>query len=256
MRFLFVRVAACLVILVLCAARLEAQSITGTLTAYDHSDYAGIASHFRIENAQYLGEAVPAGSVNIFGADFEAYSLDEDPGVYPRPVDLTVATVDNLDTWERFSVSQNEAYTKAQLHWLIDNYYDSFFLNTPDNTDARQYAFQNVIWEIMYDGGTPAGLNFSTGLLDRDKFSNTAVYGPELWFYMTGLLSAVDNSGVTAAYAGSTTVYSALDSRPGYQDYILLTTDLSEQELTSMPEPRILLLALLGAPLALRRRRS
>jgi len=81
---------------------------------------------------------------------------------------------------------------------------------------------------------------------------NNATYGTALWSYMNELLDAVENSSVTSAYQGSLPIYATLDTRPRYQDYILITSDLAYPNL---PEPGTALLSLLGATLLFRRRR-
>ena len=227
-----------------------AQTLQGDLSPYDHPEYAGIASHFQIANATVDGQTAFNGTAIILCSDFQGTSLDEDPDPYSSPVSLGFAGLDDMDVWNRYSAPQNEGLVKAQVGWLVDNYYQSHFLSPVNDASARQYAFQNVIWEVFYDGGTAEGLNWSTGRLDRDKFADTGQYGPELWSYMNQLLDAVDTSGVTASYQSTLPIYSALDSRSGYQDYVLLTADIGY---SNIPEPGTALLALLGLPFVLRR---
>ena len=230
---------------------LAAQSITGTLNAYTHSNYAGIAAHFRIDNLQVGGAQFFGGVGNIFCSDLDGKSLDEDSKVYPRSVTLTFGGIEDLDIWDRYSTPQNESLATAQVSWLIDNRYDSYFLNAGVNADEKQYALQNVIWEIMGDGGTAAGLDFSTGNIDRSKFSNSNSYGTTLWTVMNDLLDDVKNSGVDGSYVATSEIYTALDSRSGYQDYFFVAN-----EVTVVPEPSTALLGFVGGlALVLRRRR-
>ena len=53
--------------------------------------------------------------------------------------------------------------------WLVDNYYDSYFQHPGAEASEKQYAFQNVLWEIFGDGGTPEGLDFGTGNINRSS---------------------------------------------------------------------------------------
>ena len=136
------------------------------------------------------------------------------------------------------------------MRWLVDNRYDSYFLNPGANASEKQYALQNVIWEIMGDGGTAAGLDFSTGNIDRTRLNDSAAYGSAIWTIMNELLDDVKNSGVDGTYVATSEIYAALDSRVGYQDYIFLAN-----EVTLVPEPSAALFGLLGFGLILRRRR-
>lgn len=234
----------------LSALSANAQTVTGTLSAYNHPSYAGVAAHFRIDNLKVNGAEFFDGAGNIFCSDLAATSLDEDSQVYPRQVSLTFGNIEDMDIWDRYSTVQNESLAVAQVRWLIDHRYDSHFLSPKDNVSARQYAFQNVIWEIMGDGGTAAGLDFRTGNINRSKFSNTSRYGTELWSIMNQLITDVKNSGVDERYAATTKIYAAFDSRSGYQDYIFLAN-----EATPVPEPSSALLGLVGLSLLFKRRR-
>lgn len=227
----------------------NAQSVTGSLNAYNHPSYAGIAAHFRIDDLEVGGSQFFGGTGNIFCSDLDGTSLDEDSQTYPRPVTLTFGALEDMDIWDRYSTPQNESLAMAQVRWLIDNRYDSHFLNPGSDASEKQYALQNVIWEIMGDGGTAAGLDFSTGNIDRSKFSNSRRYGTTLWTIMNDLLDDVENSGVDETYVATSEIYAALDSRSGYQDYIFLAN-----EVTQVPEPNAALLGLLGLALILRRR--
>lgn len=239
-------------LLTLLASPAQAQSLQGDLSPYDHPAYAGIASHFLLGNATVDGQTIFNGTAVMLCSDYLSKSLDEDPDPYSSPISIGFGTMEEMDVWDRFTASQDEGLVLAQVRWVADNYYEDYFLNPVGAINAKQYAFQNVIWEIFYDGGTAAGLDWSTGRLDRDKFANTATYGTELWSYMNELLDAVENSGVTSAYQGSIPIYATLDTRPGYQDYILITSDLAYP---NIPEPGTALLSLLGTALLFRRRR-
>ena len=195
------------------------------------------------------GEQFWGGTGNIFCSDLAATSLDEDSSVYPRPVSLTFGTIEEMDIWDRYSTSQNEALALAQVRWLVDNHYDSHFLNPSSNVSEMQYAFQNVVWEIMGDGGTSSGLSFWTGNIVRSKFSDSDNYGTMLWTIMNDLLDEVRNSGVTESYRATSEIYAAMDSRAGHQDYIFLAN-----EVTIVPEPNTVFLGLIGLALILRRR--
>ena len=232
------------------ASAVHAQNITGNLNAYNHPSYAGIAAHFRIDNLQVDSSQFFGGTGNIFCSDLAATSLDEDSQVYPRSVTLGYGEIEDMDIWDRYSTPQNESLAAAQVRWLFDNRYDSYFLNPGANASAKQYAFQNVIWEIMGDGGTAAGLDFSTGNINRSKFSDTLTYGTALWSIMNQLLSDVENSGVDGSYTAKTKIYAAFDSRAGYQDYIFVAN-----EVALVPEPSSALLGLVGLSLLFKRRR-
>ncbi|MCP5534977.1 MAG: PEP-CTERM sorting domain-containing protein [Akkermansiaceae bacterium] len=164
---------------------------------------------------------------------------------------LQLGAIEDLDIWDRYTTTQNESLAVAQVRWMIDNRYDSYFLNPESNTSVMQYSFQNVIWEIMADGGTAAGLDFATGDIDRTIYSDTSYYGSSLWTNMNQLLSDVKNSGVTESYVGTTRIYAALDTRAGYQDYLFLANGVD-----TVPEPSgVALLGLGGIAMLLRRRR-
>ncbi len=227
----------------------NAQSVTGTLNAINHSSYAGVAAHFQITNLEVGGSQFFGGTGNIFCSDLAGTSLDEDSQVYPRSVTLSYGAIEDMDIWDRYSTTQNESLAMAQVRWLIDNRYDSHFLNPGTQVHAKQYAFQNVIWEIMGDGATAAGLDFTTGNINRSKFSDTGTYGSALWTIMNQLINDVENSGVTEGYVATSEIYAAMDSRSNYQDYIFLAN-----EVTVVPEPNTAFLGLLGLAMILRRR--
>ena len=232
-----------------------AQTLTATLTSIPHTTYAGIDSQFRLDDLLIDGEMLYAGSAYLFCADLPGRSLDEDPGSYPRPVTtLTLGSMEDMEIWNRFSNPQDKYLALAMAYWLVDNYYDSYFLNTANNTNARQYAFGNVLWEIFGDGATSAGLNFATGNIDRSRFGpGGGSYSPNLWGYMNTLLTAVQNSGVTAAYQPTYNILVAHDSRAEYQDYLLLASD--PVHMLVVPEPASALLCMPFLATLFRRRR-
>lgn len=227
----------------------NAQDITGSLNAYTHTRFASIASHFRVDDLEVGGSQFFGGTGNIFCSDLDGTSLDEDSQVYPRPVTLGFGRLEDMDIWDRYSTPQNESLAVAQVRWLIDNRYDSHFLNPVSGVNAKQYAFQNVIWEIMGDGGTAAGLDFTTGNINRSWLNDADKYGASIWNTMNDLLDDVENSGVDGSYAATSEIYSAMDSRSGYQDYIFLANAV-----TTVPEPNAAIFGLVGLALILRRR--
>ncbi|MEM1084447.1 MAG: PEP-CTERM sorting domain-containing protein [Verrucomicrobiota bacterium] len=238
----------------------HAQNLTGSVTAYEHPAYAGVASHFAISNAQANGAFVFEGDVVIFCSDLPARSLDEDISSYPFALTnansaISIGSIDDFDIWDRYTTPQDEGLAKAQAHWFIDNYYEDYFINPPASEEsARQYAFQNVLWEIMADGGTAAGLDFTTGNTNRSRFSPSGSRSaPELWSHMTTLVNAINASGVDSSYEEQFQIYGALDSRDGYQDYFLLA---ATTEAMAVPEPSTSMLVLAaGTLLAGRRQR-
>lgn len=236
-----------------------AQTLTGDLTAFDHPEYAGVASHFRISNAEAGGEGIYDGELIMFCSDLAARSLDEDISSYPYQLtsansSLSLGSLDQFDVWDRYSTSQDEALATAQLHWLVDNFYISHFLAAPSGEESlRQYAFQNVIWEIFGDGATSNGLDLTNGNIRRSKFGPSgSSSSPELWSEMNNLISAVENSGVTAAYEGRYEVFGVLDSRGGYQDYFAIS---AQPDTFAVPEPATGLMLIGCCALLLRRRR-
>jgi len=236
------------------AQALHAQSVTGTIMAIDHNSYAGVASQFRIDSLKVGGETIYNGRGYLFCADIVGKSIDEDPGSYPRTApNLTLGTLDQMEIWNRFGNTQDEALARASAYWFIDNFYESEFINPADNASARQYAFQNVVWEIFGDAGTSNGLNFSNGNINRAKFSPSGISSnPALWGYMNTYLQAVQNSGVTSGYTSKYEVLVALDPRSSHQDYLLLAANPS---LMVVPEPSSAGIAMLGGLLLLARRR-
>lgn len=243
---------------ILCSAissTLFAQNISATINKIDHSSYAGIASQFALTDLKVDGKTVYNGSGYLFCADYEGISLDEDGGNYPRiETNLLVGTMAEMEVWDRFTNSQDESLARANAHWFIDNYYESSFLQPVNNASARQYAFQNVLWEIFGDAGTTDGLNFSNGNIDRSKFSpGGSNSNSTLWGYMNSMLDAVRNSNIDTNYQNELEVLVALDSRSSHQDYLMLAANPS---LMTVPEPSSLLLGILGSALLLRRKRN
>lgn len=232
----------------------RAAVVTGDLRAIDHPQYAGIASQFSIENARADGTQIYDGEIFIFCADLAARSLDEDLSNYPHSLttgnsNLSIGTLEEFDVWDRYSTQQDESLAIAQIHWLVDNFYESHFTSpTPGSENLSQYALQNVIWEIFGDGGTPEGLSFDDGNIDRSRFQSSS---PALWSEMNFLLDAVANSGVTGSYVSTYTILGVLDDRDGYQDYLALA---ATPELMAVPEPGVTLLGASAALLLLRRR--
>lgn len=235
-------------------AQLMAQGVTAMIDAIDHPSYAGVASQFVLTELMVDGETIYNGSGFLFCVDYEGISLDQDSNIYPRIVDnLSVGAFEDMDVWNRFSNAQDQALAVATARWFIDNYYESYFLTSATNQDARQYAFQNVLWEILGDGGTAAGLSFTTGNINRSKFGpGGSIDSPVLWGIMTSLLDDVNASGVTSAYQPQFEVLVALDPRPDHQDYFILAANPS---LMAIPEPSSAAVAALGSLLVFFRRR-
>jgi hypothetical protein len=232
------------------------QVITGDLSPIEHPGYAGIASHFDIEDFAANGVSIYGGEVVIFCTDLAARSLDEDQLGFPYSLTpansmLSVGSPDQLDVWGRYATPQDEAQALGMAMWLIDNFYYDYFVAPSSDASARQYAFQNVLWEIFGDGGTAAGLDFSTGNIIRSRFGpEGSTPEPELWGYMTDLLDAVANAPVGEGYTPNSEVQIALDSRTGYQDYLLL-----EASPVPVPEPGAGLLGVIAVVFGLVRRR-
>jgi hypothetical protein len=235
-------------------SKANAQTVTASMTAINHNSYAGIAAQFHLTNLEAGGQQILGGEGYLFCADLVGQSLDEDSGSYPRVTsNLVLGTMDQMKIWGRFSNAQNEPLARAMAHWTIDTYYETHFLNPVNNASSRQYAFQNVLWEIFGDGGTSAGLNFSSGNINRSRFGPLGSdSSPTLWSYMTGMLDAVKASGVDASYVTKYEVLVALDSRSTYQDYLLLSAD---PNFMLIPEPSSSALIALGLSLSLARRK-
>jgi len=238
------------------AGAAKGQVITGDLTPIEHPAYAGIASHFDIEDFAASGVSMFGGEVVIFCTDLAARSLDEDQLGFPYSLTqansmLSVGSPDQLDVWGRYSTPQDEAQALGMAMWLIDNFYYDYFVDPSSDASARQYAFQNTLWEIFGDGGTAAGLDFSTGNIIRSRFGpGGSTENPLLWGYMTNLLDAVANAPVGEGYTPSSEVQIALDSRTGYQDYLMV--DASP---VPVPEPGVWMLGLMAAIFGVARRR-
>jgi hypothetical protein len=230
----------------------NAQTITASMTSITHNSYAGVAAQFHLTNLKAGGNEILGGEGYLFCADLVGTSLDEDSQTYPRITsNLTLGTMEQMKIWSRFSNTQDEPLARAMAHWAIDTYYESHFLSPVNNASARQYAFQNVIWEIFGDGGTTAGLNFGTGNINRSKFGPTgSSSSPTLWSYMTEMLDGVKNSGVTTSYVPKYEVLVALDSRSTHQDYLLLAASPA-----SVPETSSTVLIAIGISLTLVRRK-
>jgi len=237
------------------ASSIHAQNISATINAINHPTYAGIASGFALTDLKVDGQTIYNGSGYLFCADFEGITLDEDSSVYPRvESDLDVGTLEQMEIWNRFGNAQDEPLARAMAHWYVDNYYESSFLQPVNDASARQYAFQNVIWEIFGDGGTLEGLNFSTGNINRSRFApDGANNSPILWGHMNTMLDAVKNSGVDMNYVYTLDFRVALDARQTHQDYLMLAADPA---LMLVPEPSTFLLGAMGSVLLLRRRRA
>ncbi|MEP4078127.1 PEP-CTERM sorting domain-containing protein [Haloferula sp.] len=244
----------------LAAETVQSQTLTGEVNAYDHTDYAGTASHFSLGNARVEGEFLFEGDVVIFCSDIAARSIDRDIDTYPYTLTednspITMGLIEDFDVWSRYSNTQDEAVAQAQAHWLVNNFYESYFVNTPaGETHARQYAFQNALWEIMGDGGTDEGLNFTNGNINRSKFSTGgSSEAPELWAHMNILIDAVNAANVESGYKSQFQIFAALDSRDGYQDYFALASTV-EPMLVPEPSSSGLILFSLGLMIARRRR--
>jgi len=235
---------------------LTGQVITGELTPIEHPAYTQVASHFGIADFAAEGISMFGGEVVIFCSDYAARSLDEDGFAFPYALTpansmLSVGTPNDLDIWGRYPTPQNEAQALGMAMWLIDHYYYDYFVAPTSDVSARQYAFQNTLWEIFGDGGTAAGLDYSTGDIIRSRFApGGATEELTVWAYMTTLLNAVKDANVDGSYVPATQVQIALDSRPGYQDYLLL--DASP---VHAPEPGILMLGMVSALIGIARRR-
>ena len=229
------------------ALPLPAQTLSGYLTEYAHPAYAGTSSQFRMDDARADGQIYLGGTVNLFCADLPGTSIDSDISSYPHYISsFTVGSLSQMTIWSRFSNTQNQALAIAMMRWMVDNYYQTHFLNPANNEHARRYAFQNVIWEVIGDGGTSAGLSFSTGNINRSKFApGGSAYDATLWTYMSQMLTAVSSAGVTTAYQPILQVEAALDSRSSYQDYLIVP----------IPEPSVAILLGAAGFLALGRRR-
>ena len=171
-------------------------------------------------------------------------------GSYPP---LSEGVTDQLDVWSRHA-PRDKALATAQAMWLIDSFYQSYFADPPaDQISERRYAFQNAIWEIFGDGGSGSDLDLTAGYINRSKFAPGGISGaPELWSHMNLLIDAVNASEVTAAYQPTYRVITALDARPGYQDYLGLSLPPS---LMLVPEPASGSLILLSGTLLLGHRR-
>ncbi len=235
----------------------SAQDLTGLVEAYEYPQYAGVSSHFSASELQFMGEQVFNGEAFLFCSDLAARSIDEDITSYPYALSpsnstLTMGSLEVMDVWDRYLTPQDEGVARAEVRWLVDNYFESWFLNPSSDADARRYAFQNAIWEIFGDGGTSAGLDFETGNIDRSKFGpGGSSSSPLLWGYMNQLIQAVEGSGVDDSYVPVYQFSAALDSRAGYQDYLILAASPA----LMVPEPSAAVFCLLGSVVALRRRR-
>jgi hypothetical protein len=240
-----------------------AQTLSGYLTPIEHPEYATIASQFRLDEARLDGHLLFGGTAYLFCGDYAGRSIDQNISSYPYFTDtLTLGSLEDMDVWDRYSTPQDEALALSQAHWFIDNFYESQFLNPVGDANTSQYAFQNVLWEIFGDGGTAAGLDFTTGNIDRSRLARGGRWeAPELWDHMNELLGAVSSSGIDASYVRENEIWAAHDGRPNYQDYLLLAMDLEDMELPpdypgpAIPEPAAALLAALGSLASLRRHR-
>ena len=237
----------CLWLALVLAPRVGGQSLTGWLTEVPHAEFASVSSQFKMTGAQVNGSTYRGGTVYLFCADFPGNSIDQDISSYPYySSSFSVGGLGSLEIWNRFGTTQNEALATSMAHWLIDNYYVSYFLSPPSDVSERQYAFQNALWEIFGDGATAYGLNYSTGNINRSKFSPTGSNSePVLWSYMNQLINAVNGSGVTTLYTPVFHVDAVLDSRSTYQDYLAVP----------VPEPSGVCLLVSAAWLIVRRRR-
>lgn len=233
---------------------LSAQSLTGWLSEYSHPSYASVSSQFRMDQAKLNGQTYMGGSVNLFCSDLPGTSIDEDISTYPHFVStFSLGSLSELSIWSRFSNTQNKSLALSMMHWLVDNYYLSHFLQPADNVDARRYAFQNAIWEVLGDGGTSSGLNYSTGNINRSKFApGGSSYSATLWTYMSQMLTAVSSAGVTTSYQPLFRVSAVLDPRSSYQDYLVVP---NQMEFLPVPEPSVAMLLAAAGALAWRRRR-
>ena len=233
---------------------LPAQTLSGYLNEYAHTAYAGTSSQFRMEQARLDGQTYMGGTVNLFCGDLPGTSIDQDITSYPHyHAAFTVGTLNQLAIWSRFSNTQNEALAIAMMRWTVDNFYLSHFLKPVNDEHARRYAFQNVIWEVLGDGATSAGLSFSTGNINRSKFApGGSSYNATLWTYMSQMLTAVSSAGVTTAYRPIFQVEAALDARSSYQDYLIIP---HEETFLPIPEPSVALLFGAAGMFVLGRRR-
>lgn len=232
----------------------HSQSVTANMTSINHNSYAGIAAQFHLTNLKAGGQEILGGEGYLFCADLVGRSLDEDSQIYPRTTSsLTLGTMEQMKIWSRFSNTQNEPLARAMAHWVVDTYYESHFINATDNTSERQYAFQNVLWEVFGDAGTADGLDFGTGNINRSKFSPSgSASSPILWSYMSDMLSATKASGVDSNYIPKFELLVALDSRATNQDYLLLAANPS---LMTIPESSSTALIAIGLSLAFTRRK-
>lgn len=233
----------------------NAQGISGILNAVNHNDYAGVASQFSLESLTVGGETIYNGSGFLFCTDYEGTSLDQDSSEYPRIENsLTIGTMDDLEVWNRYDNIESRAIAIASARWFVDNYYETSFLSPENNASARQYAFQNVLWEIYADAGSGTGdLDFLSGNFERQKFSPDGRRdSPLLWGYMNDMLDDLRDANVTSDYIPQYEVLVALDERETHQDYLLLAAN---PELAAVPEPSSSMLILLGSMVILTFRR-
>ncbi len=247
----------CIAILMFVAAssfpHANSQTITASMTRITHNSYAGIASQFHLTNLKAGGNQILGGEGYLICTDLAGLSLDEDSGTYPRiTANLTLGTMQDMTVWSRYSNTQNESLASATAHWVIDTYYESHFVNPVDNASARQYAFQNLLWEVFGDAGTSSGLNYGNGNINRSKFGpGGSDSSPTLWSYMSNMLDATKASGVNSNYIPKLEVLVALDSRSTHQDYLLIAAKPS----LTIPEPSSSMLIAIGLTFAFTRRK-
>lgn len=237
-------------------APLTAQTLTGGLEPVRYPSYAGIASHFMLSDARAAGETIYDGELRIFSSNLSAKSIDEQERVW-YPYELTadgsplrLGSLDTLGVWDQYLIPQDIGLAQAQVHWFVDQHYESAYLN---GDETSQYAFQNVLWELYGDGGTDNGLSFWTGNIIRSKFSSSGfASAPELWDEMNLLLESVENAGVTSEYVPVYQILAVHDIRSGFSDYIGLAS--TPEMMNAVPEPRVAILFGCAALLLLSRR--
>ena len=152
-------------------------------------------------------DMVSTSKISLFGTSNpytytsgDMFCLNPGLGAYSPGSDANFTVISTQSALHHLSLSSTEQdQAVAYMHWLVDNYYDSYIRNVGAISNSlrqdRAMAFENVLREISVDwAGTSSSLGGSTGnnqfwLLTMSDYS-----------VADNLLASVLASGVSSSY--------------------------------------------------------
>lgn len=180
-----------------------AASSLATTVSLHVDDYIPISSN----PSFFSPDMVSTSKISLFGTSNpytytsgDMFCLSPGLGAYSPGSDANFNIISTQSSLHHLSLSSTEQdQAVAYMHWLVDNYYDSYIRNVGAISNSlrqdRAMAFENVLREISVDwAGTSASLGGSTGnnqfwLLTMSDYS-----------VADNLLASVLSSGVSSSY--------------------------------------------------------